>query len=123
VPVVDKGQVVGMITDRDVCMAAYIAGAPLNTLRISRVMSTTVRSCKAGEPLASAERMMRLHKVRRLPVIDAAGRLVGILSLNDLAREAAREHVPETKDVSPEALTETLAAICELRRPQEIAAA
>lgn len=50
VPVVDKGQVVGMITDRDVCMAAYIEGARLNTVPVSRAMSTTVRSCKAGEP-------------------------------------------------------------------------
>lgn len=116
IPVVDEGgRVVGMITDRDICMATYIKGMALWALRVSNAMSAVVHACRPEDTIAAAERIMREHQVRRLPVIATDGRLVGILSLNDLAREAMREHAPATRAVSPESITETLAAVSEPR--------
>lgn len=116
VPVVDDTErVVGMLTDRDICMATYTQNAPPGGLRVSSAMSKQVHACRPEDPLLVVEKIMRTHRVRRLPVVAADGRLVGILSINDLAREAAREHAPQTREVSPEGLTETLAVICEPR--------
>src|SRR6476659_2910184 len=84
-PVVDDDDVpVGMVTDRDVCMAAYQQGRPLSAIPVLDVMSPEIHTCLESDSLASAERTMRAWQVRRLPVIDDDGRLVGVLSLNDL---------------------------------------
>jgi CBS domain-containing protein len=120
VPVVDDTErVVGILTDRDVCMAAYTQNAPPGALRVSGAMSKQVHACRPEDTVLVAEKIMRTHRVRRLPAVAMDGRLVGILSINDLAREAVREHAPQTREVGPEAVTETLAAICEPRvQPQ-----
>lgn len=116
VPVVDgDGRVVGMVTDRDVCMAAYTQGRPLAMIPVATGMSTEVHACRPDDTVLVAERIMREHRVRRLPVIAADGTLAGILSLSDVAREAAREHMPATREVSAEGLAQTLAAVCEPR--------
>jgi CBS domain-containing protein len=123
VPVVDDAdRVLGMITDRDVCMAAYTQGRPLREIEVSSVMAHVVHTCHAGDSLAAAQRIMRAKKVRRLPVTDADGRLTGILSLNDIAREAARGHEPPAYELSAEGILDTFAAICEPRAPREGAA-
>lgn len=109
-PVVgDDGSVVGMITDRDVCMSAYTQGAPLPALLVSNAMSREVAACRPDDSLDGAERLMRERKVRRIPVLDAARRPLGVLSLNDVARRAASVRgTGLDKEV-----TQTLAAICE----------
>jgi len=90
-PVVEaNGRVIAMITDRDICMAAYTKDLPLKAIPVSSVMSKQLFTCHPEDALSSAEKRMGEKQVRRLPVVDAQGRLVGILTLNDLAREAAR---------------------------------
>jgi len=92
VPVVDTGsRLVGMVTDRDVCMAAYTQGQRLDAIPVASAMSTQVYTCRPSDGLAHVAGIMRDEQVRRLPVVDADGRLVGILSLNDLARRAIDE--------------------------------
>ncbi len=116
VPVVDdEGRAVAMLTDRDVCMAACLQGLPLQAIPVASAMSRQIHGCRPDDTLVVAERIMREHRIRRLPVSAADGTLVGILSLNDVAREAAREHVPPTREVGAEGLAQTLAAVCELR--------
>ena len=116
IPVVDESErVVGMITDRDICMATYTQGMAPPALRVSNAMSRQVHACRPEDSVGVAEKIMREHRVRRLPVVTENGNLVGILSMNDLAREAVREHVPPRRDVSAEGLIGTLAAICEPR--------
>jgi CBS domain-containing protein len=124
VPVVDDdGHVVGMLTDRDICMAAYTRGAPLASLRVDGTMATTVYCCSPKDSLVTAEQIMRANQIRRLPVAAADGRLVGILSLNDLARQAASGHGRKAKaDVTPKDVSDTLAAICQPRCQEEAAA-
>lgn len=91
VPVLDEHrQVIGIVTDRDACMAAYLQAKPLTEITVGSVMSTEVFSCKPEQPIAAAERLMKQKQVRRLPVLDAEGQLVGIVSLNDLVHAAER---------------------------------
>ena len=125
VPVVDVGNhVVGMVTDRDVCMAAYIQGRRLNEMRVSSAMSREVFSCKFDDAIAAAEEVLRVHAVRRLPVVDESGVLVGILSMNDIACEAERERRQKGKrQITSDEVAMTLGAVCGHRAPRELVAA
>jgi len=111
-PVLQGERVVAMLTDRDICMAAYTQDRPLSQLRVSTAMSKRLVACRPEDDLETLQSRMREHQVRRVPVVDGAGRLLGIVSLNDLAREA---HKPDGA-VSKEEVTETLAWISEPRR-------
>ena len=92
VVVVDEcSRVEGVLTDRDICMAALWSDRPLSSLRVARAMSSAVHSCRPDDSIAEAERRMGQHQVRRLPVVDREGCLQGVLSLDDVAREAVRE--------------------------------
>jgi len=97
VPVVDRAaRLIAMLTDRDICMAAYTRGGTLKDLRVSAAMSSELFACKPDDDLLDAQKMMRERQVRRIPVSDDTGRLVGILSLNDVARAIARKAVTKT---------------------------
>jgi CBS domain-containing protein len=123
VPVVDEDErVVGMLTDRDVCMAAFTTDLPLSRASVNNAMSKTVFACAPDASLAYAEELMRRHQVRRLPVIDAGGALVGILSLGDIARRLGDRPVVEADVVSSDALAETLAAISQIRHAKKLTA-
>jgi CBS domain-containing protein len=114
VPVVDdERRVVGMITDRDVCMAAYHEGKTLNELRVQNSMSRQIRACSPDDKVADAEQIMRTHQIRRLPVVDGANRLMGIVSLNDIARTASAEAHQRRREVTNEEVGSTLASISE----------
>jgi len=118
-PVLDGlGRVVGMVTDRDVCMAALTQGQPLHAIPVSVAMAKRVLSCSPGATLSEAEEIMRSGQVRRLPVIDSVGCLAGIVSLNDLARLAERETGRKNRDLSAQEVTATLAAICAPRQAE-----
>jgi CBS domain-containing protein len=92
-PIVDRGgHVVGMVTDRDICMAAYFQGRPLHQILVTVAGSTSVHSVAPDAPVAAAYRIMKTHRVRRLPVIDFGGCLVGMLSLGDIVRRAWKTH-------------------------------
>lgn len=86
VAVVDADKhLVGVITDRDIAMAAMLSGRPLRELRVGDTMTRDVVTVKELDSLQTAERAMSSRQVRRLPVIDAAEQVVGMLSMNDLA--------------------------------------
>jgi len=114
VPIVDhENRVIGMLTDRDVCMSAYLQGVPLTAATVTSAMSKEVFSCPSDDDIASVERLMRERQVHRVPVVDAHGRLAGIISLNDIAREAARENeTKKPREVSDTEITGTIASVC-----------
>jgi CBS domain-containing protein len=85
-------RVVGIMTDRDACMAAYTKGRPLCEIPVSAAMSHEVRACGPKDPIGTVLKIMATGQIHRLPVLDDAGHLVGIISLADLAREEARSH-------------------------------
>jgi CBS domain-containing protein len=115
-PVVEDGRVAGMITDRDICLAAYSQDRPLSMLPVSQAMSKRVYSYRPDDPLAVAERIMRERRVRRLPVIDRNGHLVGILSLDDIARRFTRTRGRAAGGLSAKEIASTFAAVCGPRR-------
>jgi CBS-domain-containing membrane protein len=121
VPVLDdQGRVCGMITDRDICMAAYTKGLPLSQIQVGVAMSQPVHSCAPDHSVVEAETVMRARCVRRMPVIDAGGRLVGILSLNDLVREAARQRGRKGRELGGDEVTATIAAVSQPRHAPEV---
>jgi CBS domain-containing protein len=114
------GAVVGILTDRDVCMAAYTRGQRLGEIRVADVMSKDICSCKATDDLDAVEELMRGSQVHRLPVLDRDARLLGVISLADIAREALREAGSRSREVTSGEIGVTIAAIC---RPRAQAAA
>lgn len=109
------GRPIAMVTDRDVSMAAYIQGKPLAKIRVGDAMSKTLVTVRASDSVSDVEQVMREHQVRRVPVVDAQGKLAGIVSQNDLVREAARERESSNKEISAVEVTATLAAISQPR--------
>ena len=117
-PVVSRGEpphVVGMLTDRDICMAAYTTGARLAEIRVSQARSRQAWCCPSTATVEDALAIMRLRRVNRLPVVDAEGRLVGLLSLSDVATRGPRPSswLPLRSD---DPIGTTFAAIRERRR-------
>lgn len=110
VPVVSEtGELVGIITDRDICMAAYTQGKGLQAIPVAAAMAHQVYSCKASDTIEAAEQMMRRHQIRRLPVVDGGKRLVGFVSLNDLALDA------NTRREGEHGFVQTMGEICKHR--------
>ena len=112
IPVVSAARkVVGLVTDRDICMmAASRRLAPVH-LSAAQTMSETVHACFPDDAVDVALASMRQFKVKRLPVVDPSGVIKGAISLNDIARAAdSRPDVPVNEVIS------TLADICEPRR-------
>jgi CBS domain-containing protein len=115
VPVIDKNRkVVGIITDRDICIAAYFQGEPLSQIRVGDVMSRELSTVRPEDEVMRAEHLMRAHQVRRLPVVTDGQVLVGILSVGDLARNVPRADGPRQPAESQE-LLQVLSAVSEPR--------
>jgi CBS domain-containing protein len=112
----DSDEVVGVVTDRDICMACWSRGLAPQSLYVADAMSKTLRSCSPGDSVAKAEAIMRTNQIRRLPVIEH-GRLVGILSLADIAREAGRGGARRDRDLAPDEITSTLSGIVQPSSP------
>jgi CBS domain-containing protein len=118
VPVVEAfGRVAGVITDRDLCMAAWSRGAALAALRVADTMSREVSGCSPLDEIEAALSTMRRVGVRRLPVLDERGALVGILSLNDVVVEAERQRERGSRDLPAAEIASNLAAVSKPRKP------
>ncbi len=112
VPVVDdQGRPVGFLTDRDLCMAAYTQGRPLAELLVEGAMARKLACCNADDDLDSATQLMRQRRTRRVRVVDRNGSLVGLLTLDDLACEAARPLRGGRNDKLGELVLEVLLSI------------
>jgi CBS domain-containing protein len=110
IPIVDNdGRIAGIVTDRDICMAAYTQGKLLQDIPVTTAMAREVVTAQPNADVEQVERLMRGAQVRRIPIVDAQRRPVGIVALNDLARQAARTH---RSSVDREVLL-TVAAICQ----------
>jgi CBS domain-containing protein len=87
-PVGENDRLIGVITDRDIAVRGVAEGKPPST-KICDVMSAEIRYCYEDEDVAAVLRNMGKLQVRRLPVLSRDKRLVGIVSLSDLANGAA----------------------------------
>jgi CBS domain-containing protein len=84
-PVCKDGKLVGVVTDRDITIRATANKLDLKLARCQDVMTPEVISCVEDQEIKEAGALMQDHKIRRLPVIDHQRRLVGIVSLGDIA--------------------------------------
>ena len=116
VPVVDDEQhVIGMITDRDICMAAYSQGRPLGEMTVDSAMARNIVTCRQTDELSVAHERMREHQLRRLPVVDDDDLLVGLVTLADIARVTSQGATKAARQKGAEALLQTLAAVSKPR--------
>jgi len=90
VPVVEAGsqRLLGVVTDRDLAMAALLSNRPSDAVRVGDAMTTKLFTCGEEDDLREAHDTMREHLVRRVPVVDDKGRLAGLVTLSDLVQEA-----------------------------------
>ena len=89
VPIVDgSDRVVGIVTDRDLTVRAIAAGRDGNT-RLADLMTPSVECCGQDDDLRDVEQRMAELQVRRIPIVDAGGRCLGIISQADIARAAS----------------------------------
>lgn len=89
-PVCDGRRLVGIVTDRDITVRATADGMRPDATPVHMVMTDDVCWCFEDDSIEEIEREMARHQIRRLPVVDARKRLVGILTLGDLAADRAR---------------------------------
>ncbi|HXT68126.1 MAG TPA: CBS domain-containing protein [Vicinamibacterales bacterium] len=121
VPVIDQsGCVVGIVTDRDICMAAYFHGTPLSSIPLTAIMSREVCTCEEQQDVTEAERLMRVRRVRRLPVTANGGSLAGIVSLSDLAQTVSDVGGLERARGDSRELLETLTVVSEPRHRSRV---
>jgi len=99
IPVVtdhESRRLIGMITDRDLCCSVVANGLDPQGTPIEKTMSVNPVSCRDADNLDDCERLMQERQVRRMPIVDGVGRVIGIVSLADLALRDRAEKVAKT---------------------------
>lgn len=86
----DEHRPQSVLTDRDICFAAYTQGVPLWSTHVETAMAKKLSFCTADTPIATVRQLLREARVRRLPVVDNDGKLVGLIGFKDLADEASQ---------------------------------
>jgi len=87
VPVTENGRLTGMVTDRDIAIRVVAEGKDPQSTTVREVASTDLVTIDPQQDLDEALRLMAQHQVRRLPVVEEDGRLVGVVAQADVARE------------------------------------
>jgi CBS domain-containing protein len=117
VPVVDDtgARLIGILTDRDICMAVWSKDRVPASIPVHEVMTRDVIRCGPNDSVTSAESLMRSKQIRRLPITSEDGRLIGILSLADIVRRGRSGVSPGNAELSSSEIAATLAGIVEKR--------
>jgi CBS domain-containing protein len=112
-PVVDSQmKVTGVITDRDICVALGTRNCLPGEITVGEVNSGKVYACKPNDDIRAALATMSAQKVRRLPVVDADGKLLAILSLDDIILHVQVRDTSRPLDISSEDVMNTLKYVC-----------
>lgn len=114
VAVVDEDStVIGIITDRDICMAVALKHKSASEIQVQEVMSRDLFTCEPESDIMNALKTMSFQKVRRLPVTNDSGQLEGIISIEDLIARAERgRRGIQTPELSYDDTMTTLKSIC-----------
>jgi len=99
VPVVldqQSRKLLGMITDRDLCCHIVAAGLDPRNTKIEKSITLNPITCRDGENVENCERLMQEHQVRRIPIVDANDRCIGIVAQADVALREKPERVSKT---------------------------
>ena len=111
-PVVDDGELVGVVTDRDMYIALATQNARASRLKVGAVATKKLATCAPEDDVQAALATMKQARVRRLPVVGFGGTVLGILSMNDIVLAAGAR-----KEVESENVVATLQAICAHHHP------
>jgi CBS domain-containing protein len=106
-PIVTDGQLVGVVTDRDLYIALATQNRLPSELRVADVVTRAVVTCEPEDDIHAVLNAMKAHRVRRLPVVGLDGSVLGIVSIDDLVRVAGPRRV-----VTNEQVIEALQGIC-----------
>jgi CBS domain-containing protein len=101
-PIVDGDRLVGVITDRDIAVRVVAEGRDPVTTLVEEVASTNLITVDPQQDLDEALRLIRQHHVRRLPVVEEDGRLIGIVVESDVARHIDVERATRLREQIPE---------------------
>lgn len=113
-PIIKDGRkVIGMITDRDICMAMAMRDQRPSGVSVEEVMSGQVYAVNPEDEIDQALQAMQEHKIRRLPVVNAEGELEGILSMNDIVLKADASAETAGDGIAYGDVVKTYRAICE----------
>lgn len=115
-----QGNLVGVITDRDICMAAYTRGIRLDEGDVAGVMSRKVVYAQEDDAILDIEHVMKISQLRRFPVVDHSGFPVGVITLSDLAR--AELDAGGRSEAAAAGVALTLAVVAGPRHPTPLAA-
>jgi CBS domain-containing protein len=100
VPILEDGRLAGMLTDRDIVLRVVAEGRDARTITCAEIASRQLATIDPRQPLEEALRLMGEHQVRRLPVVEEDGRLVGILAQADVARADPADTGALVKEIS-----------------------
>jgi len=107
-----EGNVVGMITDRDICFGVTTKNIAPSEVSVGEVITGRVFACSPDDDIHDALKTMRRVRVRRLPVLGDEGTLEGIVSMNDVVLKAAQKTQGRANGLSYGDVVETYKAIC-----------
>lgn len=111
-PIVDSNEkLVGVVTDRDMCVALGTRNRLPSEITVKDVTSGNIVACKPDDDLRRALASMAEARVRRLPVIDAAGKLQGILSMDDVVLHTQTRGIKRDSDLSAEDVVNALRSV------------
>ncbi len=99
VPVVmdqDLRKLVGVLTDRDLCCSVVADGLDPKTTTIEKFMTLNPVTCREEEDVENCERLMQEHQIRRIPIVDAEGGVIGIVAQADVALKDKSDRVSKT---------------------------
>lgn len=116
----DAGRAVAIVTDRDICMATMFQDRSPREFPVSSAMSRELHFCLPEHDITTAEQRMRERQIRRLPILDADKRLVGIVSVADIVRASGRAK-GRNREIPADEVAATLVDICAPRRSPESA--
>lgn len=109
------GKLLGVITDRDICIALGTRNWRASDLAVRDVAINPVFSCEPDDDVHEALKTMRKHQVRRVPVVNQDGKLAGIVCLDELVLHAEKPDSRKHAGISYEDVVNTMKAICEHR--------
>ena len=107
----EEKKLIGMITDRDICLGLARFPRPASEVRVTELMSKKVFYCGPNDEIAEALQTMQGKRVRRLPVIDSNGKLVGILSMDDVVLHTELKKTQKSSELDSSQTVNTLKAI------------